>query len=724
MTGGLLQMVISGQQDIYLTIDPQITFFKKVYRRHTNFATELLEILSEQPANFDNKVSFILNRGDAIHRCYFEITLPTYSFSDQYITNQNYINKKALDTLNLQNKLLLVKDQYTNLKGYVDVEIQLYRILYNYLETDNVTINNLKDQVVRFNFKNKLSKDLYKNKIDELIYVNIDMSGYINALTKLITTATSYDQTKFISKTQIKSDLESIYNLMLKYLNTYNDDINLINMILADKQQPNQINFNFAEYLGHNFFENISLEIGGQQFDSYTKDILHISQMHSVQPDLMDNYLEMIGHVPELLDYNDLPKGGRKILVPLNFWFNKNAGASLPLVAMQYSSVVINAKIADVTKIICFENYEYNFNDITTISIDNIAERYILNSNLLFSSKTYNIEDNLIIYKCALINTELLKLKFPDMSSSEINVVLTNNGEQLTLNQITKILQPNLSDQEISQINGPGDNGNITQWVINKAQWIKFLSNIKSPIYSGFIYKIMSYYPYINYNLYTSLVSVPEIKLICESVFMDDVERAKFAGSKLEYVVERYDDDEFIIRNKNFFDCEISFTNPCKELIWYIQPHLFIDGFSEFGQNLSLNFNTKDYFINDVITKQKIVLNQQDLLLDKVDSNYYTYLLSYKYLNNILPEGLYYHSFCLYPEETQPSGTANFRVIKGKQYTVNFNLLWLNEYTEQLKTIFNTTEEVNNKSALTLKIIGKIYDLFIVTNGKADLIFK
>lgn len=721
MTGGLLQMVISEQQDIYLTIDPQITFFKKVYRRHTNFATELLEILPEQPANFDNKISFILNRGDAIHRCYFEITLPTYSFSDQYITNQNYVNKKNLDTINLENKLLLVKEQYANLKGFVDVEIQLYRILFRYLETDNVTLNNLKDQVVRFNYKNKLSKDQYKNKIDESVYIKIDMSGYINGLYKLITKAITYDTTKFISKFQIKSDLELMYNQMIKYLDSYNDAINSINSFLTDKQQVNQINFNFAEYLGHNFFENVSLEIGGQEFDFYTKDILHINQMHSVHPDLMDNYMDMIGHVPELNNYNDSTKGGRKILVPLIFWFNKNAGASLPLVAMQYSTVVINAKIADVTKIICFENYEQNFNDITTISINNVSERYILNNNLFFRDKTYNFIDDLIVYKCVLINNELLKLKFPDMSTSEINIVLTNNGIELTLNQITKILHPTLSDLEISQMNGI--NGNTKEWVINKSQWNKFLTNITMPIYSGFIYKIMSYYPYINYNLYSSMIAVPDIKLICESVFMDDVERAKFAGSQLEYVIERFDHNEFVIRNKTFFDCEISFTHPCKELLWYIKPQLYIDGISEFNQNTSLNFNLNENFQNNIIVKQKLILNQQDLLCDKVDSNYYTYQQSYKYLNNILPDGIFYHSFCLFPEETQPSGTANFRVIKGKQYSVYFNQSWLTEYSELLKTLFSTSDEINNKSALTIKIIGKIYDLLVVSKGKADLIF-
>ena len=44
MGGGLMQLVAYGAQDIYLTGNPQITFFKVVYRRHTNFAMELKEI--------------------------------------------------------------------------------------------------------------------------------------------------------------------------------------------------------------------------------------------------------------------------------------------------------------------------------------------------------------------------------------------------------------------------------------------------------------------------------------------------------------------------------------------------------------------------------------------------------------------------------------------------------------------------------------------------------
>ena len=47
MSGGLLQIVSSGKQDVYLTFKPEITFFKRVYKRHTNFSMELIDICKE-----------------------------------------------------------------------------------------------------------------------------------------------------------------------------------------------------------------------------------------------------------------------------------------------------------------------------------------------------------------------------------------------------------------------------------------------------------------------------------------------------------------------------------------------------------------------------------------------------------------------------------------------------------------------------------------------------
>jgi hypothetical protein len=72
MGGGLLQLVAYGAQDMYLTGNPQITFFKVVYRRHTNFAMEAIEQSFNGNNNFGSSVSVLITRnGDLINRIYY-----------------------------------------------------------------------------------------------------------------------------------------------------------------------------------------------------------------------------------------------------------------------------------------------------------------------------------------------------------------------------------------------------------------------------------------------------------------------------------------------------------------------------------------------------------------------------------------------------------------------------------------------------------------------------
>ena len=73
MGGGLMQLVAYGAQDIYLTGNPQITFFKVVYRRHTNFSMESIRQTFSGTAGFGNDVTATISRnGDLVHRMYLE----------------------------------------------------------------------------------------------------------------------------------------------------------------------------------------------------------------------------------------------------------------------------------------------------------------------------------------------------------------------------------------------------------------------------------------------------------------------------------------------------------------------------------------------------------------------------------------------------------------------------------------------------------------------------
>jgi hypothetical protein len=75
MGGSLLQLVAYGAQDIYLTGNPQITFFKVVYKRHTNFSIEAIDIPSNTNYKLGSSILYNIQRyGDLLSQVILEIT--------------------------------------------------------------------------------------------------------------------------------------------------------------------------------------------------------------------------------------------------------------------------------------------------------------------------------------------------------------------------------------------------------------------------------------------------------------------------------------------------------------------------------------------------------------------------------------------------------------------------------------------------------------------------
>ena len=86
--GGLMQLVAYGAQDIYLTGNPQITFFKVVYRRHTNFAMEnIQQTFSGNPSFGMRATATITRNGDLINSAYLNVQLPSLSDDNWYFVN-------------------------------------------------------------------------------------------------------------------------------------------------------------------------------------------------------------------------------------------------------------------------------------------------------------------------------------------------------------------------------------------------------------------------------------------------------------------------------------------------------------------------------------------------------------------------------------------------------------------------------------------------------------
>ena len=89
--GGLLQLVAMGKQDIFLTGNPQISWFKMVYRRYTNFAIESQAMFFDGDPDFGKRLSCLVpRRGDLLGPLMLEVTLPALTLTDG--TPVSYVN--------------------------------------------------------------------------------------------------------------------------------------------------------------------------------------------------------------------------------------------------------------------------------------------------------------------------------------------------------------------------------------------------------------------------------------------------------------------------------------------------------------------------------------------------------------------------------------------------------------------------------------------------------
>jgi len=93
MGGGLLQLVAYGAQDAYLTGNPQITFWKGLFKRHTNFAMEPFRINFSGQIQWGTKQTALIGRhADLLYSTYVEVVLPKYvagSTTQEYFWNND-----------------------------------------------------------------------------------------------------------------------------------------------------------------------------------------------------------------------------------------------------------------------------------------------------------------------------------------------------------------------------------------------------------------------------------------------------------------------------------------------------------------------------------------------------------------------------------------------------------------------------------------------------------
>jgi hypothetical protein len=279
MGGGLMQLVAYGAQDIYLTGNPQITFFKVVYRRHTNFAMESIEQTFNGAAKMGQKFSCTIARnGDLLSQVYLEMDVKFNQENDiekvYLVDSADYVNGSASD-------ITSASSAYAELSEGTGA---------NTFEIDNTTGNYTGAGGNTYTYNSRIR--LRGNAGDDTYVMTEEASEY------------------FLDPTQHIFHENSFFKL-----NQQND----------------------AYRIGQRAIEYVEVEIGGQCIDKHYGDWMDIWTGLTYSREKYQKWNRMVNGT-----LNSNTSGNRKLYIPLQFWFCKNPGLALPLIALQYHEVKIN----------------------------------------------------------------------------------------------------------------------------------------------------------------------------------------------------------------------------------------------------------------------------------------------------------------------------------------------------------------------------------------------
>lgn len=335
MPGGLTQIVTYGSQDLYLTGTPEITFFKTVYRRHTNFSMESINVPFDDPVGFNKKSSLIVPKiGDIIHNTYLEVLLPEIDIKRFDISDD------------LQLVLEKAEDDYLIVTDFMSINRSAYvRALDIFLAQNtsgseriiqevNDTFNEQGSQAIIDDFRNLLAS----TDNAPFLYDEVSMQSIISRFT-------GADDKNLIFKAMTIGIDRSI-----KTQNYYFTILRDTRLRLEDELNEN-IKFAWVEKVGHAIIDDIELNIGGQKIDRQFGDWMNIWYELSGDRDTQDAYNKLIGNVKILTEFNREKKPQYRLKVPLQFWFNRYSGLALPLIALEYHDVMFEVKFRKIEEV-------------------------------------------------------------------------------------------------------------------------------------------------------------------------------------------------------------------------------------------------------------------------------------------------------------------------------------------------------------------------------------
>lgn len=396
--------------------------------------------------------------------------------------------------------------------------------------------------------------------------------------------------------------------------------------------------------LGYALVSDVIVEIAGKIIDKQYGEWLYIwSQVSGKQPHGLD---KMTGNVPEMYNFTN-GKPSYELYIPLEFWFCRNNGLALPLVALSASEVKI---------IVSFRRLEECYRIGPTFSIK-MADDIVPFQAGDYIQQTTN---NQTIYGYVIDYDYLQKKLYYIKINSPNSPKKTFDAPENNLDDNYRIYN------------------SITKYYAYPANGVRELAEQTLLSYRPSFVKA---YLYVNY------------------VYLDNDERNKFARTNHEYLIEQIQfNQDLNIKSPNTKH-RLSLNHPCKAIYFVAQldnmvgPNTMNDLYNYTTSPVHFSNKNKSFYGTDLVQNANLIIDGRDRFGERT-VEYFNLVEPYEHHYRGPNPGINVYSFGLNPEDHQPSSTMNMSEIENsvmniklknvvspqlgakiRSYTINYNIL-------------------------------------------------
>jgi hypothetical protein len=494
---------------------------------------------------------------------------------------------------------------------------------------------------------------------------------------------------------------------------------------LNSSVSTNNVSWGFVRRLGHALVSDCKIEIGGSNIDEHYSDWLNVWYELTHKVGQERGYAKMIGDVPELTTLSYAGTRPYRMYIPLIFWFNRNNGLALPLIALQYHDVRVTLIYRDLASCV---NYAGSVAPMLTS---------VMGDNYLLIDYVYLDAEERKRFAQASHEYLIEQLQFTGSES----LTQTTNKIRLNFNHPCKYLiwAPHLD--RYNTRNAWVSYATDGNWATANDTFAKLLfiatsQNLNITSSAG-IYTVTvnphdstsagdlftpaadAYYATSTNPTIASLLSKIDVKLVRQdnaiptgdASISTGLTATISTGNSLSGLLQDLLNNSVVVQN-NLTMQDIS--KKLSDLVLLLNPTTgFPAQILSLGQVNIIDYTNYGNFLDgsdNPVYNSKLQLNGHDRFQQR-DGYYFNYVQPMQHFSNTPADGINVYSFALKAEDHQPSGSCNFSRIDNATLQVDVGLYNSNNFP----TYFQDFIGINSSSLLNIFTVN--YNVLRIMSG-------